>query len=93
MQPSLDDLPIPSALIKPGCRILDVGSGSGYTCAIFYHLIRTTVASGNGSQVIGIDHIPELVAWSLANLRKDGLHDVTENGEITMLSGDGRQGE
>lgn len=37
------------SLIKPGARVLDVGSGSGYFCAILHEL---------GGHVVGIDHIP-----------------------------------
>jgi len=70
---------------KPGSRILDVGSGSGYTCAVFHHLAEN-------SQVVGIDHIPELVEFSLENLKNDGLGSQIEYGDITIVAGDGRKG-
>lgn len=44
-------------------------------------------------KVIGIDHIPELVEWSVTNLKKDGLGQALENKQIEMVVGDGRQGK
>ena len=40
----------------------------------------------------GIEHIPELVEWSLQNLNSDDLSSVLEDGSIEMITGDGRQG-
>lgn len=97
--------------MKPGARILDVGSvggysevlvvhmltrwcsartpfqskGSGYTCAVFRHLAE-------GSTVVGIDHIPELVKFSVQNLAKDGQQAQLDSGNIVMVAGDGRKG-
>jgi len=48
--------------VKPGSRVLDVGSGSGYLCAAFYEMMERK------GQVIGIEHINELVESSVANL-------------------------
>lgn len=36
--------------------------------------------------------MPELVAWSKENIRKDGLGPALENTEVEMVVGDGRQG-
>jgi len=72
-------------LCKPGAKILDVGSGSGYTCAVFHHLVED-------GTVIGIDHIPELVHFSVQNLRNDGLGAQIDSDRIKMVVGDGRQG-
>lgn len=52
---------------------------------MFHHL-------ANGSTVVGIDHIPELVDFSVDNLRKDGLSTQMESGKIIMVTGDGRKG-
>ncbi|OJA20250.1 hypothetical protein AZE42_02688 [Rhizopogon vesiculosus] len=79
-------LGISNASNIPSCkRVLDVGSGSGYLCAVLHHLVP-------GGVVVGIDHIPELVDWSKGNLRKDGLGSALDKGEIIMVAGDGRQG-
>jgi protein-L-isoaspartate O-methyltransferase len=78
--------------LEPGSKVLDVGSGSGYLTAIFHHL----VSPGNGQpigKVVGIDHITELVDWSVENLKRDGLSSALESGQIEMVAGDGREGE
>lgn len=78
--------------LQAGSKVLDVGSGSGYLTAIFHHL----VSPGNGQptgKVVGIDHIAELVDWSVENLKKDGLGPALENGQIEMTKGDGRKGK
>ncbi|KAJ2916534.1 hypothetical protein MD484_g3884, partial [Candolleomyces efflorescens] len=72
--------------LHPGAKVLDVGSGSGYLAAVLYHLV------GEGGKVVGIDHIPELVDWSVGNLKKDGLGKALESKEIEIIAGDGRQG-
>lgn len=77
-------------LLSPGASVLDVGSGSGYTCAVFHHLVNPT-GSENG-RVVGIDHISELVDWSVENLKRDGLEPQLESGAIKMVTGDGREG-
>jgi len=77
--------------LQAGSKVLDVGSGSGYLTAIFHHL----VSPGNGQptgKVVGIDHIAELVNWSVGNLKKDGLDLALESGQIEMIVGDGRKG-
>lgn len=78
--------------LQPGSRVLDVGSGSGYLTAIFHHL----VSPGNGQptgKVVGIDHIAELVDWSVENLNKDKLGPALDSGQIEMVAGDGRKGK
>nr|GAT48775.1 predicted protein [Mycena chlorophos] len=73
--------------LKPGARVLDVGSGSGYLAAVLHNLVTPA------GKVIGIDHIPELVDWSLENLKKDErTRRAVESGEVQMFAGDGRLG-
>ncbi|TIB35026.1 hypothetical protein E3P83_00783 [Wallemia ichthyophaga] len=74
------------SLLQPGYKVLDVGSGSGYSCAVFHQLI------GNNGTVVGIDHIEQLVENSVDNLKRDGLEDAINSGAIKMIAGDGRQG-
>ena len=45
-----------------------------------------------GGKVVGIDHISQLVDWSIGNLKKDGLGHALETGEVVIVSGDGRLG-
>ena len=79
-----------SPFLRPGCRVLDVGSGSGYLCALFHYMVSNETTSG---KVVGIEHIPQLVDWSTSNLKRDGLGDALRDGQIIMVSGDGRKGE
>ncbi|KDR79838.1 hypothetical protein GALMADRAFT_241928 [Galerina marginata CBS 339.88] len=72
--------------LRPGSKVLDVGSGSGYLVAVLHELVSP------GGKVVGIDHIQELVDSSVENLTKDGRGDAIKRGEIVMLAGDGRLG-
>ncbi|KAF8230276.1 protein-L-isoaspartate O-methyltransferase [Tricholoma matsutake] len=72
--------------LRPGAKVLDVGSGSGYLCAVLHHLVGPT------GRVIGIEHIPELVDWSIENLKRDGLGEALDKKQIEVMGGDGRQG-
>ena len=47
---------------RPGDRVLDVGSGSGWTTALLARLV------GPDGTVVGVERIPELVEESRANL-------------------------
>jgi len=81
--------------LRPGARVLDVGSGSGYTVSIFHHLVSPPAHDGapvQGGHVVGIDHIQELVDWSKGNLVKDGLERELEGGKVKLVCGDGRKG-
>jgi protein-L-isoaspartate(D-aspartate) O-methyltransferase len=69
--------------------VLDVGSGSGYVAAVLHQLVSEGDAQG---KVVGIEHISELVAFSVENLRKDGLGPAMDAGQVRMVDGDGRKG-
>lgn len=58
--------------------------------ALFNQLVSDNNTKG---KVVGIEHIPQLVDWSVTNLKRDGLGEALENGEIIMVAGDGRKGE
>ena len=47
--------------LKPGGKVLDVGSGTGYLCAAFLKILDPSTSS----KVIGIEHIKELVDLSI----------------------------
>lgn len=42
---------------------------------------------------MGIEHIEELVQFSVDNLKKDGLGGALDDGRILIVEGDGRKGE
>ena len=50
--------------VRPGDRVLDVGSGSGWTTALLAHL------TGPTGSVVGVELVPELVAFGRANLAR-----------------------
>ena len=48
--------------VPVGARVLDVGSGSGWTTALLAHLVGPT------GSVLGVELEPELAAWGARNL-------------------------
>jgi protein-L-isoaspartate(D-aspartate) O-methyltransferase len=48
--------------VEPGHRVLDVGCGSGWTTALLGELV------GPEGEVVGVEIVPELVAWGRQNL-------------------------
>ncbi len=48
--------------VHPGQRVLDLGSGSGWTAALLAHL------TGPTGSVTGVELVPELAEWGAANL-------------------------
>jgi protein-L-isoaspartate(D-aspartate) O-methyltransferase len=53
--------------LHPGQRVLDVGSGTGWTTALLGHLV------GPDGCVIGCEIVPELLEWGRANLDAEQL--------------------
>ena len=49
---------------QPGDKILDVGSGSGWTTTLLAHIV------GEQGRVVGVEIVPELVAFGKRNLSK-----------------------
>lgn len=50
--------------VRPGDRVLDVGSGSGWTTALLAHL------TGPDGEVVGVELEPDLVAFGRENLAR-----------------------
>ena len=50
--------------VRPGDRILDVGSGSGWTTALLAHL------TGPEGSVLGVELVPKLAQWGAGNLAR-----------------------
>ena len=48
--------------VEPGQRVLDVGSGSGWTTALLAYLV------GSEGEVVGVELVPELVVMGRANV-------------------------
>ncbi|KAL4894362.1 protein-L-isoaspartate O-methyltransferase [Aspergillus ambiguus] len=79
--------------LKPGCRALDVGSGSGYLTHVFANLVTSPSGDGPSGQVIGVDHIPELVELADSNMRKSEQgRELLDSGKVKFITADGRKG-
>ncbi|KAL2862903.1 protein-L-isoaspartate O-methyltransferase [Aspergillus lucknowensis] len=80
--------------LRPGSRVLDIGSGSGYLTHVFANLV-VDVSSSEGlrGQVIGVDHIQGLVDLASHNMRKseDG-RKLLESERVKFFKADGRRG-
>lgn len=74
-------------LLKPGAKVLDIGSGSGYLTAVLANIV------GPSGFVIGIDHIQPLVDMANANMAKSAEgRQMLESGQAKFVLGDGRKG-
>ena len=67
-QPSLIGIMIRSLSLKPTDSVLEIGSGSGYVCAILSHLCRN---------VVGVERIPEFVLNSRKVLSDLNIYNAT----------------
>jgi protein-L-isoaspartate(D-aspartate) O-methyltransferase len=73
--------------LKPGAKVLDIGSGSGYLTAVLANLV------GPSGTVIGIDHIQPLVSLAQANMGKsEAGRQMLDSGQVRFVKGDGRKG-
>ena len=64
---ALDNL---SKHLKPDSRVLDVGSGSGYLTMCFARYLQLQSDESTGI-IVGIEHHPKLVEFSIENLNSD----------------------
>jgi len=61
-QPRTVDAMLRLLRVEPGQRVLDVGSGSGWSTALLAHL------TGDAGEVLGVEIEPDLVQWGGKNL-------------------------
>ncbi|KAL3342779.1 hypothetical protein AABB24_026694 [Solanum stoloniferum] len=67
--------------LQPGMHALDVGSGTGYLTACFALMV------GPQGRVVGVEHIPELVAWSIKNVEKSAAAPLLKEGSLSLHVG------
>lgn len=73
--------------LKPGSRVLDVGSGSGYLTHVLAELVKPS------GTVVGVEHIQPLVDIGTANTRKSAEgRELMDAGGIKYVKADGRLG-
>lgn len=77
--PSMIAIMLEEAALRPGERVLEVGTGSGYHAG----LLACLVGSPN---VVSIERMPRLADWGRGNLVRAGF------GEVTVVTGDGSLG-
>ena len=78
--------------LQPGSQVLDIGSGSGYLTHVFANLVTAPGSSDQG-QVIGVEHIPELVELARTNMNKsDDGRKLLESEKVKFITADGRLG-
>ncbi|WP_238439388.1 protein-L-isoaspartate(D-aspartate) O-methyltransferase [Microbacterium sp. JZ31] len=76
-QPYIVALTAEAGLLKPGDRVLDVGTGSGYAAAVYAAI---------GAEVWSVEFVPELAEQARAALAAAGVRNVH------VVTGDGTLG-
>jgi protein-L-isoaspartate(D-aspartate) O-methyltransferase len=71
--------------LKPGCKALDVGSGSGYLTVAMSKMMN------DKGLVVGIEHMEELYKFGKENISKNHKNLLDTN-KIKLIKGDGRLG-
>jgi protein-L-isoaspartate(D-aspartate) O-methyltransferase len=73
--------------LKPGAKVLDIGSGSGYLTHVLAELIKPS------GIVIGVDHIQALTDLANKNMAKSKEgRELLESGSVKFIKADGRKG-
>lgn len=67
----------------PGDKILDVGSGSGWTTALLAYIV------GKKGKIIGMERIKELCDFGINNVSK---YHLIEGGRVKIICADGTKG-
>jgi protein-L-isoaspartate(D-aspartate) O-methyltransferase len=83
--------------LKPGARVLDIGSGSGYLTAVLAELVYPQEKDGKGeaekAKVVGLEHIKVLRDLGEGNMRKSERgKQLLGEGKVSFVVGDGRKG-
>ncbi len=68
--------------VREGMKVLEVGAGSGYNCALLAALV------GEEGKVVSVERVPELAELARANIGAAGVG----LGNIEIIVGDGSEG-
>ena len=77
-RPDIVALMLEAGRVEPGMRILEIGTGTGYTAALLAHRL-------GARNVTSIEVDPHLAAQARGTLQRAGY------GEVTVITGDGTQ--
>ena len=77
--PSMIAIMLEEAGLRPGERVLEIGTGSGYHAALLARIVGP-------ENVVTIERLPDVAEWGRANLARVGLAGVT------VVVGDGSLG-
>lgn len=73
--------------LRPGAKVLDIGSGSGYLTHVLAELVKPS------GRVIGVDHIQGLVDLANGNMAKSSEgRELLGSGVARFAKADGRKG-
>lgn len=72
-----------------GEKILDIGSGSGWTTALLAEIVKGPVRSERSGKVVAIEVIPELAEFGENNVAK---YNFIEKGIVQFVCADGGEG-
>ncbi|XP_064979106.1 protein-L-isoaspartate O-methyltransferase-like isoform X5 [Musa acuminata AAA Group] len=64
--------------LQPGMKALDVGSGTGYLTACFAMMV------GPQGRAVGVEHIPELVDFSINNIKNSAASTLLKEGSLSV---------
>ncbi len=82
-QPTVVALMLEKLNPQPGDKILDIGSGSGWTSALLAELV------GKKGEVVSLEIIPEIKEFGERNVSK---YNFIKEGRVNMYCSDGREG-
>lgn len=81
------------SILTPGNNILDIGSGSGYLCAIFGEAVGVKNHNKNiRGKVIGIEVVQSLVDYSKNIIEKHYPELMKYRSNFKIMKGDGKKG-
>lgn len=79
--------------LKPGAKVLDIGSGSGYLTAVLAELVHPQENPDSGGKVVGLEHVKQLRDLGERNMSRSSRgKQLLDSGKVRFVVGDGRKG-